>query len=354
MGCGASTAEQQAVVISNKIDERLTEDYNESKKEPKLLLLGAGESGKSTIAKQLRIIHGGGYSPGECKRYKTLVHSNTLQSLFSILHAMKKLDIDFDDSCSHNDIKMFFEMTGNSNDREITYEIAEIMARTWKDKGVQACFSRSREYQLNDSAGYFLDKLKIISEPDYVPTQQDVLKTQTHTTGIVQTHFVYKSMHFKMYDVGGQRSERKKWLHCFEGVTAVIFCTALSEYDLVLREDSRINRMVESIKLFSNICNNQWFLNTSMVLFLNKKDLFEEKIVKSPLQICFADYVGPNTYQDACAYIQEKFESRNENRMKKEIYTHFTCATDTDNIHFVFDDVIDIVIRSTVQSVGLM
>ena len=47
-----------------------------------------------------------------------------------------------------------------------------------------------------------------------------------------------------MFDVGGQRSERKKWIHCFEGVTAIIFCVALSGYDLVLAEDEEMNRSV--------------------------------------------------------------------------------------------------------------
>jgi hypothetical protein len=57
-------------------------------------------------------------------------------------------------------------------------------------------------------------------------------------------------------------------------VTAVLFCVALSEYDLKLYEDDTTNRMHESIKLFKEICNTKWFVNTSMILFLNKKDLF--------------------------------------------------------------------------------
>ena len=95
-----------------------------------------------------------------------------------------------------------------------------------------------------------------------------------------------------MFDVGGQRSERKKWIHCFEGVTAIIFCVALSGYDLVLAEDEEMNRMMESMKLFDSICNNKWFVETSIILFLNKKDLFEQKIKYSPLTICFPEYKG--------------------------------------------------------------
>ena len=156
----------------------------------------------------------------------------------------------------------------------------------------QHCFSRSREYQLNDSAAYYLNQLDRIASPHFVPTQQDVLRTRVKTTGIIETQFNFKGLHFKMFDVGGQRSERKKWIHCFEGVTSIIFCVALSGYDLVLAEDEEMNRMMESMKLFDSICNNKWFVETSIILFLNKKDLFEDKIRHSPLTICFPEYKG--------------------------------------------------------------
>lgn len=99
-------------------------------------------------------------------------------------------------------------------------------------------------------------------------------------------------MNFRLVDVGGQRSERKKWMHCFQDVTAVIFCVAMSEYDLKLYEDDTTNRMHESLKLFKEICNSRWFIDTSMILFLNKKDLFQEKIKKIDLSVCFEDYKG--------------------------------------------------------------
>merc|ERR1711893_494865 len=120
------------------------------------------------------------------------------------------------------------------------------------------------------------------------------IRTRAKTTGIVEISFKFRELTFKMVDVGGQRSERRKWIHCFDDVTAIIFCTALSAYDLVLAEDEEVNRMHESMKLFDSICNNKWFTETSIILFLNKKDLFEEKIAHSPLTICFPEYTGPN------------------------------------------------------------
>ncbi|KAK4814142.1 hypothetical protein QYF61_009061 [Mycteria americana] len=115
---------------------------------------------------------------------------------------------------------------------------------------------------------------------------------------------------------------------------------------------STFNRMHESLMLFDSICNNKFFIDTSIILFLNKKDLFAEKIKKSPLTICFPEYTGPNTYEDAAAYIQAQFESKNRSP-NKEIYCHMTCATDTNNIQVVFDAVTDIIIANNLRGCGL-
>jgi guanine nucleotide-binding protein G(i) subunit alpha len=111
--------------------------------------------------------------------------------------------------------------------------------------------------------------------------------------------------------------------------------------------------MHESMKLFDSICNNKWFTETSIILFLNKKDLFEKKITKSPLTICFPDYTEENTFEKAAPYIQRQFEDLNKQKQVKEIYTHFTCATDTNNIQFVFDAVTDVIIKNNLKDCGL-
>ena len=110
-----------------------------------------------------------------------------------------------------------------------------------------------------------------------------------------------------MLDVGGQRSERKKWIHCFDEAKAVIFIAALSDYDLTLFEDPSVNRMKESIRLFSSIANNRWFISASMILFLNKSDIFNEKLMKksTSITVCFPNYKGnPYDYEETTAYIQ--------------------------------------------------
>jgi len=353
MGCTVSREELAAREKSKRIEQQLEQDHLRSQQEVKLLLLGAGESGKSTVVKQMRIIHEDGYSAEECRNYRNVVFSNTLQSMVAILKAMDRLKISFDTDQDVQVARDFFHYASLLEDGQMSPEIGMCLKYLWNNRAVQLCVHRSREFQLNDSAEYFLSNAERITHPHYIPSEDDVLRTRVKTTGIVEINFKFKDLHFKMFDVGGQRSERKKWIHCFENVTAIIFCVSLSAYDLVLAEDEEMNRMHESMRLFDSICNNRWFVDTAIILFLNKIDLFEKKIRYSPLSICFPDYTGPNTFHQACEYIQIQFEDLNRKKESKEVYTHFTCATDTNNIQFVFDAVTDVIIKQNLISCGL-
>ena len=73
-----------------------------------------------------------------------------------------------------------------------------------------------------------------------MPTDQDILRSRVKTTGITETTFRVGELTYRLFDVGGQRSERKKWIHCFENVTALVFLVSLSEYDQMLYEDESV------------------------------------------------------------------------------------------------------------------
>ena len=180
----------------------------------------------------------------------------------------------------------------------------------------------------------YFDNIDRIAQPDYMPNDQDVLRSRVKTTGITETTFIIGDLTYRMFDVGGQRSERKKWIHCFENVTTILFLVAISEYDQLLFEDETVNRMQEALTLFDSICNSRWFIKTSIILFLNKIDRFKEKLPVSPMKNYFPDYEGGDDYALACDYILNRFVSLNQHETK-QIYTHFTCATDTTQIRFV-------------------
>ncbi|CAO4376035.1 unnamed protein product [Caenorhabditis nigoni] len=358
MGCAHSTG-SEAKKRSQLIDAQIRLEHDQCGTEVKLLLLGAGESGKSTIVRQMRILHVIGFSKQEKLAYRAVIYSNMIQSMLVIIRVMKALGIDFENSAHKEDAHQFSSHYLHIHNADLSeafsLELSDLMKNLWSDSGVKRCFKRSREFQLNDSTEYYFNSLDRISETTYLPTQDDILRARVKSTGIVETDFMYKDIYFRMFDVGGQRSERKKWIHCFEGVTAVIFCVALSEYDMKLAEDKTMNRMHESMQLFDSIVNNRWFTETSMILFLNKMDIFEEKIRHIPLNICFPEYKGGTSVTETSNYIRSVFEKLNKRKStaQKEVYSHFTCATDTNNIRFVFDAVTDIIIRYNLKDCGL-
>ena len=171
-----------------------------------------------------------------------------------------------------------------------------------------------------------------------------------YVLGLVETSFTRGNLLITLIDVGGQRSERRKWLHCFDTVDAVLFVAALSEYDEVLSEDAGQNRMQESLTLFGKICTIKWFLKASLLLFLNKRDVFDEKIAYSPLNQCFAGYTGADDINEATDYIWQQFENQKHGR---GLYAHFTCAKDSHNVKVVFDVVVDKILGSTLSQLGL-
>ncbi|THH00498.1 hypothetical protein EW145_g7071 [Phellinidium pouzarii] len=173
----------------------------------------------------------------------------------------------------------------------------------------------SSEFYLMDSASYFFSEVQRIARTGYVPTETDVLRARQKSTGIVETRFNMGQLSIHMFDVGGQRSERKKWIHCFESVTSIIFCTALSEYDQVLLEEAGQNRMVESLVLFESVINSRWFLRTSIILFLNKIDVFKSKLPKVPLEKYFPEYTGGADINKAAKYILWRFMQANRARL---------------------------------------
>ncbi|KAG8589163.1 hypothetical protein GDO81_006283 [Engystomops pustulosus] len=240
MGSGASAEDKELAKRSKELEKKLQEDAAMDAKTVKLLLLGAGESGKSTIVKQMKIIHQDGYSEQECMEFKAIIYGNVLQSILAIIRAMSTLGIDYADASKADDGRLLCHLADSIEEGTMPPELVDVIKKLWKDDGVQACFERAAEYQLNDSAPYYLNQLDRITAPDYLPNEQDVLRSRVKTTGIIETQFSFKDLHFRMFDVGGQRSERKKWIHCFEGVTCIIFCGALSAYDMVLVEDEEV------------------------------------------------------------------------------------------------------------------
>ncbi|CAG8815422.1 4197_t:CDS:2, partial [Gigaspora margarita] len=280
--------EKESRSRSQQIDKQIEDDGRKVKKECKILLLGSGESGKSTIVKQMKIIHQNGYSKEELLHYRTVVYKNLVESAQTVVNAIRKFRLEPKKTMNRVYFDTIMEYcVGSDPTFQLSQEIVEAIDSVWNDPITRELLENNQyQFYLMDSAPY-------------------------------------------MVDVGGQRSERKKWIHCFEAVTSIIFCVALSEYDQVLLEEGSQNRMQESLILFESVINSRWFLRTSIILFLNKIDLFKLKVPRVPLKDYFPEYLGGPDINKAAKYILWRFTQTNRARLN--IYPHITQATDTKN-----------------------
>jgi len=238
--CGSTEVDDtEAKKRTQMIDKKLEEDSKRLRRECKILLLGSGESGKSTIVKQMKIIHQNGYTVDELALYRLTIFKNVVDCSKALIGAMRQFEVEpsEENNKEYSDFLMEYNVDPDPN-TPLDPKVGDAVVSLWNDASIAKIMEHQTEFYLMDSAPYFFDEVKRISADDYIPTEADVLRARTKTTGIYETRFTMGQLSIHMFDVGGQRSERKKWIHCFENVTSIIFCVALSEYDQVLLEES--------------------------------------------------------------------------------------------------------------------
>jgi len=376
MGGGQSSEEYKAAAERSKKLEAINRNqHKQDKRKIKLLLLGAGESGKSTVFKQLDVLYGANFPEAERQTHLVSVHSGILSNARELLNACDKLGHPLKDSSIKTAFMSIPEAEETLVSADENYPV--ILKRLWADPGAQATWALRSELQIQDSLSWYMENLDRIAQKDYVPSVDDILRARVRTSGIVERTYVIEGIEFCLYDVGGQRNERKKWIHLFDAVTSVIFVAAVNEYDQVLYEDENMKRMDETLMLFHEVCNAKHFSNSSIILFLNKSDLFRSKLARVPLRIAsgpkarYEDFAGPYVkigdpvdgvegsaayeaaYEAATAYFLSLFQRQKENP-DREMYSHITCATDTSNIRIVFSACKETVLKSHLRGSGFL
>jgi GTPase SAR1 family protein len=357
MGCCSSSLNEEdkaALQDSTKLDKVLVNKQEEDNKVIKLLLLGTGESGKSTIFKQMQILYvEEGFTDYEKSTFRHVVRRNVVEAMQTLVFGCERFSITFKMGApSDRAAKIVSSLDPLAADFWVDEIVAHVKHLWCSEPAIRTAYDLRSKMQLLDSALYLFENLDRIGAPEYTPTRDDILRARLRTSGIVERTFKIQNVDFKFLDVGGQRNERRKWIHCFEGVTAVIFVAAISEYDQQLYEDEKENRLHESIRVFDNIINNKYFATSTIILFMNKMDLFSEKVQRVTLKLCFPEYNGDNSFNDASDYIRGKFleVNRDEGRL---IFPHLTCATDTTNVSKVFEACKLTILSKNLQKLGL-
>ncbi|MQM21503.1 hypothetical protein Taro_054545 [Colocasia esculenta] len=235
-------ADTEETTQTAEIERRIAQETKAEKHIQKLLLLGAGESGKSTIFKQIKLLFQTGFDEAELKSYIPVIHANVFQTIKILYDGAKEFmqnetnSSKYVVSLENKEIgEKLSEIGGRLDYPCLTRELAREIETLWNDFAIQETYSRGNILQVPDCAHYFMKSLHRVSDVNYIPTKEDVLYARVRTTGVAEIQFSplgesKKSGEvYRLFDVGGQKNERRKWIHLFEGVTAVIFCAAISE-----------------------------------------------------------------------------------------------------------------------------
>jgi len=153
--------------------------------------------------------------------------------------------------------------------------------------------------------------------------------TRQRTTGFDEKQLKLKNIEIWIFDVGGARSERKKWIHAFEHVSAIVFVVDIAAWDQVLREDEDSNRTQEDLALFDSIVNSRWFINARFILLFTKTDKLEKKVKKGSISRYFPDFVGDETCVDHVKeHMERRFLALNSETPGKNIEVMFTSFSE--------------------------
>jgi guanine nucleotide-binding protein G(i) subunit alpha len=277
--------------LSHSIDKGLGKEKKARKQlqtEPKLLILGTSDSGKSTVLKQLQILHGGGIPKSEYESCKKAIRNQIILTCRTVLE--------------------FITIENGGNTPEGTEELVDLklpvdlkdklekigllVNHFWKNESVRKAYQSLPQNQLPETNAFFMKHISRIFDPCYEPTNEDWLKLRTVTNNISETVIKFNSQYLHFFDVSGVKSHRKYWVSYFDDVTAILFVASLASYNQTMLEDDSKNRLMDSLVAFEGLVNNPLLMKTGIILFLNKRDLFEKKIKKISIKEFFPEYEG--------------------------------------------------------------
>ncbi|KAJ7835955.1 guanine nucleotide binding protein, alpha subunit [Mycena olivaceomarginata] len=236
------------------------------------------------------------------------------------------------------------------------------MRSIWEDRVVREMLSR-RKVRIEDSAGFFLNDVDRIARTDYQITDDDIIRARLRTVGVQEYRVTFEHGHsagseWRMYDVGGTRSSRAVWYSYFDDVDAIIFLAPVSCFDEKLAEDRHVNRLEDSYMLWKSVCACKLLARTQLVLFLNKCDLLQAKLMRGAKIRDSVPSFGDrrNDVATATRYFQQHFKEiqRTYSPVQRPFYVHLTSVIDTKSTAVTLGAVEESILRDHLRRADLM
>ncbi|KAJ3437396.1 guanine nucleotide-binding protein g(o) subunit alpha [Anaeramoeba flamelloides] len=333
-------------MLKNKRIEEQLKDENTIEQINKILLCGTGDSGKSTMIKQMRILYCDGFPSEQVQLYKNAIQKSLRINMKMLIQNGKSLGIHINDKVNKQLSEEYlanfptYKRNGVYCNKEV-YTLKQL----WHDQSIQTVWNNRSEIQVPENLDYYFNNLEKYCSPNFKPTNEDIVLFRIPTTGIVKINFHSQDTKWEIIDVGGQRSERRKWIHHFQDVNLVFFIIAINEFNKKLDEDQTINRMNESITLCKNILNNKYFKKTDCSLVFTKTDLLKRSLQKTEFKRYYSKYDGENNYEQVSEYIQKLFIKTIKKKNKRQVSSHLICATENNEV----EKIINITIRKYLE-----
>ncbi|PIC17540.1 hypothetical protein B9Z55_023749 [Caenorhabditis nigoni] len=416
MGIALCKPERDAAAKNRQIETQIRIENQANKRKIKMLLLGISDSGKSTIVKQMRVNYCNGFNETEVVNAIFLIRNNIIDAFKHI--SLLILDSHIIKSDTEKVLLKLFAF--ESQKIEMMQEVDEL--RLINSIRVLECITVFFEHysfhpMIPDNIHYFFPHLERIAVSEYMPTVEDLIHMRQTTLGVHEISFDYQTQTIRLIDVGGQKTERRKWIHFFEGVTAVMFVCSLSSFNQATEQEPNnafakgdgrrkqstptvlvsvvgvvtqqsakqnsgplywqsqaetwgtklidnalfkisfqmVNRLDESVDLFTSIRENNFLKSSNFMLFLNKIDLLGKKLETIQFVNHFPAYeqwiTNDNSVQSVAEFIESMFREGLDANQK--IYAHLTQATITTNIEYTFGLCCDVIFNKNIETLSL-
>ncbi|KAG8215659.1 G-protein alpha subunit [Butyriboletus roseoflavus] len=227
----------------------------------------------------------------------------------------------------------------------------------WTDPAVQALLKR-KGVHMEHSAGFFLNDIIRIGKPGWTPGIDDIVRARLKTVGVEEHRFaVEESSEWYIYDVGGSRGSRHRWVPYFDDVQAIIFLAPLV-FNQVLDEDKRINRLEDSVGLWKKVCASPLLAHANIILFLNKMDILESTLKSGVRVQTYVPSYGSNSNEPehVVKYFREKFRAYHGRLSPKQraFFCHETSAIDTKATQSVLSGVREGILRGHLEKINVI
>jgi GTPase SAR1 family protein len=281
-----------------------------------VLLCGSSESGKTTLLRQLRFR----FQPiavteadrraalATIRQVSSTIRSNLVVTIQSLLRIAEERGFKVD---SVTQARLVAAVSPFNI--EPSSELAEAVGRLWQDQAIKSAFELRNDTVIPDNMDYFFRKARFVLAPEYLPTDEDILRARIQTIGVDRQFFEIEGRPLQFIDVGGQTNERTKIATVKHEVNALVYFVSLADFDKPLfAAEPKQPRIEDAVNFFSVLVEEPAFQDALIFLICNKFDLFSEKVRSTDrFARAFGDsFTGDLHNPDACVdFIIEKFRA---------------------------------------------